>query len=41
MEGISLADEKGKSLIYNSLGRCYVEMTEKDSSYLEEAIKSY
>lgn len=41
MEGISLGDEKGRGLIYNCLGKCYVEMANKEPSYLEEAIKSY
>lgn len=41
MEGISLADDKGKGMIYNYLGKCYVEMANKEQTYLEEAIKCY
>jgi tetratricopeptide (TPR) repeat protein len=35
VESISLADEKGKIQIYNSLGKCKIEMSAQDPSYLE------
>lgn len=41
IEGINLADEKGKVQIYNCLGRCKVEMADDDPTYLDEAIKSF